>query len=312
MYAFQPGWGATPPATGTDFSASKLISYGNTATMNYYLESNNPPDMVWVNVGTKDSIAASFTYPLRGGRLVSDPQSNVTDQKDWTLHASGWYYGNKHPEGIGSKGYHGEPYQYAIMWYDPLDVIDAATPAQAQPYAVFDVSKYFYQSIVPTTGDGGKIGGIAYDATGGRLFVVESQNSTTGGVAIVHVFDVADTGTTLDATAPTAPSSLSITAQDATHANLSWTGSTDAGTDVEYVIYVNGYPAIRTTATSFDYTYVDEWAAGDATTDGWPSVVNLQFKIQAHDSYHNGSGFSNIVTHGFISNRWRVKAVIVE
>jgi len=292
MYAVGLGWGSTPPANDTKLSAQKLVSYGDSHNMKKYIESNTPPDLVWVKIGTKDSIIGTYPYPQRH-RLYSE-----TTSKNWLEHTTGWYYGNRHPEGSGDKGYHGEPYHYTLMFYDPSEIVSALHPHDVQPYAFYDVSSYFYRSIVQPGSEGENIGGIAYDESGHRLFVVESPSNATGGVAIVHVFDVSDAGSTLDTMAPSSPKNLQITSSDSTHVALSWTGSTDNLTSIAYIIYVNGYPVTRTKNTTYDYTNIDEWQGGDSSVEnGWPSIKIFMFKVVSQDAYHNQSEPSNMVTH---------------
>lgn len=284
MYAVELGWGSSPPANGTNLMAKKLVSYGSKSNMRRYLESNNPPDMTWVKAGAKDAIVASFSYMQRN-RIWSDSTTN-----DWQKHPGrGWYYGLRHPEGSGSKGYHGEPYHSTLMFYDPAEIASATNPSEVQPYAFYDISSHLYRAVVLPGIDGDSIGGIAYDENGHRLFLVEAPSNETGSRAIVHVFNVADNAGNLDTTPPTTPKNLTITSHDETHAALSWTGSTDTETEVAYIIYVNGFPTIRTRNTSFNYTYIDEWMAGLSGEEGWNPMNLFCFKVVAQDSYQNQS-----------------------
>lgn len=300
MYAISP-WTASsnPPAKGSTFASTQLISYGNTSNMNDYGFSNIPSDMVWVSDGTKNSIIANGLYFGRW-RLASD---QVTT--DWTKNANGWYYGIKHPEGAGGKGYHLEPYSQALLLYNPDDLANAAKgaikPNQVQPYAFYDWSQYAYDNPYHTTLDPKKSAGIAYDATDHILYVAEPASTATAGRVIVHVFSVQDNPGSLDTSPPTAPSSLVAKKVSDSEVDLSWTGSTDDKTGVTYVIYVNGYPVLRTTQTSYQYTYVKQWENGAAGSEGWASTYKFVFRVAAQDKYYNTSQLSNASQVQFLS-----------
>jgi len=296
MYAIKPFSSGTPPSSGTDLSNTQLVSYGNTANMTNYLDSNNPADFVWVESGTKSAIVCYKVYVGRE-RLYTDTTTN-----DWTVTSNGIYYGNRHPEGLGSKGYHGEPYSFSLGFYSTDDIAavyagtkDADT---VQPYVYYDISDVFYASTAPGT-DGVESRGIAYDPDGGKLYVAEAASNATSGRVIIHVFSVSDESGSLDTTPPTDPSNFSVGTETGPTGTvqLSWTGSTDSN-GVHYIIYLNGYPVIRTDNTSYSYTYLDDWRDGDDTANGWPSVTDFEFKVLAEDDYHNQSGFSNTDTVG--------------
>jgi hypothetical protein len=53
-----------------------------------------------------------------------------------------------------------------------------------------------------------------------------------------------------DSTAPTTPSGLTITSQDATTVTLAWTGSTDAGGGVRYQVLRDDRTVLSTTANT--------------------------------------------------------------
>lgn len=90
-----------------------------------------------------------------------------------------------------------------------------------------------------------------------------------------------------DTTAPSAPSNLSATAADSTTVNLSWSASTDSGTNATgvagYNILRNGAVVAQTTETS----YTDSGLAADTA---------YSYVVQAYDKAGNVSNNSNEAT----------------
>lgn len=294
MYAISPWSTSSPlPPSGSTFASTQIISYGNTSNMKDYGFSNVPSDMVWVSAGTKNSTNSVVANGLYFGRWRLAGEQSTTD---WTKTASGWYYGIKHPEGAGSKGFHNEPYSHALLFYNPDDLANAAKgaikPNTVQPYAFYDWSQYAYDNPYHTTIGPKRSSGIAYDETNHILYVVEPASQATANRDIVHVFSVSDNTGTIDTLPPTAPSSLSAKVT-ASGIDLSWTGSADDKTDVTYVIYMNGYPVLRTKQTSYLYNFVDQWKQGATGGEGWSPVDKFVFKVAAQDQYFNTSQLSS-------------------
>jgi hypothetical protein len=84
-----------------------------------------------------------------------------------------------------SKGVHGYPYVPYVWAYDASDLAKVAAgrtrPWDVQPYAVWSLS-------LPRGKDSGAVGGAAYDAQTGRLFVSEMFGDGT--MPVIHAFSL--------------------------------------------------------------------------------------------------------------------------
>jgi hypothetical protein len=96
-------------------------------------------------------------------------------------------YGEPQPGACGeSKGYHCDPYERQVQFYD-VDELGAVALGQREswavlPYAVWRPAEFLLQG--PTCGD---VGGMAYDPWGRRLFLVERGVGENNG-AVVHIW----------------------------------------------------------------------------------------------------------------------------
>lgn len=99
-------------------------------------------------------------------------------------------YGLGEPGGCSPyKGYHCDPYEIQIIFYDPEEI--AATlrgkgkPWELRPYAVWRPTDLWSETC-------GSIGGMAYDAKNQLLYVVE-KSAGPYGKAVVHTYGVRET-----------------------------------------------------------------------------------------------------------------------
>jgi hypothetical protein len=89
----------------------------------------------------------------------------------------------------GSQGYHGYPYTAQVLFYDPDDLAARIAGTQ-QPYEVLP-----YASWTPAElwrHDCPDVGGLAFDATAGRLYIAERLAGPFG-EGIIHVWELSDT-----------------------------------------------------------------------------------------------------------------------
>ena len=99
-------------------------------------------------------------------------------------------YGEPPPGSCGeSKGYHCDPYEREVIFYDVQELGAAAQGARpawsVQPYLVWRPQEFFLQGR-----SCGQVGGMAYDVVSQRLFVVEKGIGDNNG-AVIHVWRVA-------------------------------------------------------------------------------------------------------------------------
>jgi hypothetical protein len=93
-----------------------------------------------------------------------------------------------------SKGYHGYPYTGQVLFYDPADLAAGlsgeTSPWLILPYAVWEPEELWNQECP-------SVGGLAFDATGGRLYLAERLAGPFG-KGIVHVYQLEDAGPLFD------------------------------------------------------------------------------------------------------------------
>ena len=201
------------PGTGTIPSKLAWQQYG---------DADRWDDGAWLSIGNKSAVAIAGTKAER------------------TVWSGLQYYGGELPHECSTgKGYHGEPYYGAILFYDTADLAAVASgkiPSyQPQPYAIFQIEALRYTGCQREA-----FGGVAYDRTNELLYVMELHVPVYGEYdrsPIVHVFRVTDAGQPPDTQPPTVPQHLSAQALTSTQVTFNWQPSTDNVGGVIYVVY---------------------------------------------------------------------------
>lgn len=181
FFAFGP-WlnynGATPPANGAALSAQKLVSYPYTGQP----DPNRDPPSNFPDYQVPDSWdSASWIY--------TPTQHSVVVTGHRAMGAT--YYGDARPNDCTIyKGYHGEPYEPRIIFYDPADF---ALVAQGQkdsatvlPYLEWNPAQYLVNTCM------WDLTGSAYDAERGLFYLLQANADTEDGepTPLVYVFSV--------------------------------------------------------------------------------------------------------------------------
>jgi hypothetical protein len=172
-----------------------------------------------------------------------------------------------------SKGYHAYPYRYQVWAYNANDLAQvkagAMQPWDVQPYDVWELS-------LPYEGGGVRLGGAAYDAASGRLYV--SQKHVIGGMPVIHAFQLS-----ADAPAATAWGTIDFATQN----NLTITG-----TETWYE-----FTAARTGKATVDLSFLH--SAGDVnlqilsaslvplgSSNGTTNTERVDFNATAGSTYY--------------------------
>ncbi len=90
------------------------------------------------------------------------------------------YYGDARPDDCDIyKGYHGDPYEPRMAFYDPADLASAAEgdvdPWDVLPYLEWDPSDYIVETC------DGELTGAVYDEENGLFYVLQVGGDTVGG-----------------------------------------------------------------------------------------------------------------------------------
>ena len=96
------------------------------------------------------------------------------------------YYGEPRPGDCSPyKGFHSDPYEVQILFYDPQDIV-ARLQGSKEPW---EVLPYDHMTISGTGGIGecSEIGGTTFDQASGKLYVVEMEGAG-GGQSSIHVW----------------------------------------------------------------------------------------------------------------------------
>ena len=257
LYAFGPWNDGNPPPDGSAVDAVQLLKYDSDHTLRDYSHSDEWSDGAWLTVGNKSAVIFAGTKALRTS-------------------ASGLeYYGEPDVDGCGYKGYHGEPYYGAILFYDPMLLAEVAKgtiePHEVQPYAVFNVEDYTFRQGCRRS----ILGGIAYDRQRNLLYVMERLvDGFYDRRPIVHVFRVMDSGQEPDLEPPTTPQNLRADNVTSEQVELSWDASSDNVHLVGYIIYRDGEPIATTVITSYTDTRVNPSAVYSYTVVAWDARSN--------------------------------------
>lgn len=181
FFAFAP-WlnysGTTPPASGTALAAQKLVSYpyrGQAAT-------DNDPPSNFPDYQVPDSwdAAAWVDTPEKHAVVVVGHRA-----------MGATYYGDARPNDCTIyKGYHGEPYEPRILFYDPAELAQASQgtkdPNTIVPYLEWNPSAYMVNTCM------WQLTGVVYDEVNQLLYVLHAEADTEDGepTPLVYVFRI--------------------------------------------------------------------------------------------------------------------------
>lgn len=180
LFAFHP-WDSEDPSGGLDAAA-----------MLWYRELY--PDCAGPNVGDKENCDfPDFTMCdkwLGASFIESGPRRAVVMLGVKGLGSNG--YG---PPGEGDcnpyQGYHCDPFERQVIFYDVDELGEVALgdrdPWSVVPYAAWKPDELFLRDDEGLTC--GETGGMAFDAAGGRVFMIE-KGFGAGNSAVVHVWTI--------------------------------------------------------------------------------------------------------------------------
>ncbi len=228
-------------AAGGTVDAIELLKYDQAHPIQSYSNADNWADGAWLEVGNKSAVVFAGTKAervfVRGGPkpALQRPESGLL------------YYGPPGPHGCGNKGYHGEPYWGAMLFYDTAELAEVAEgkldAGEPQPYAMLQVENVLLRRGCRKS----ILEGTAFDRQRRLLYVVEGRaDGEVERRPIVHVWRLEDRGGLPDREPPTPPSEVRVRAA-AGGAEVSWAASQDAGGTVAYVVYRGDEPIAITT-----------------------------------------------------------------
>lgn len=177
LYAIAPWAAGSTLAAGTKLPDVTLLEYPSGASglaTNFpnYQPNDLWNDAVWVKSGDKHAVLfaghKANSYCYGEGSACGDPCD-------------------------ASKGYHGYPYAPQLIWYDVSELAQVAQ-GQRTPDSVVPYSNW--TPISKTWGTGqcsSGYGGVAYDASNQKIYLVELA-ADTDGAPIVHVLQVKAAG----------------------------------------------------------------------------------------------------------------------
>jgi hypothetical protein len=179
LYVMAPWLDGSPPAAGSDLDAITLIYY------RWFIEcTNNQYDQcdftgyrvddqwgggAWVDTGSHQAILI-FGLKGLGDSCYGDPGVECPT-----------------PACEDSRGYHSDPYEPQILFYDPDQVAEIVAgsrdPWDIQPYQVYSPQTEVFDP------DCGVLGAVAFDRDNGLIYVAEQAAGEWGDTAI-HVWQV--------------------------------------------------------------------------------------------------------------------------
>lgn len=258
LYAFGPWNDGNPPPNGSSVTAVELLKYNEDHRLRNFSNSDEWSDGAWLTVGNKAAVIFVGTKALR-------------------TRASGLeYYGGPGVDGCGYKGYHGEPYYGAILFYDPYLVAEVAKgnlrSDEVQPYAVFNVDDYMFRQGCRRS----ILGGVAYDRKNHLLYVVERYaDGYFERKPIVHVFRVTNRSRKPDTDPPTPPTNLRIAMLTPTEVTLVWDPAVDDVHLAGYIVYRDGEPIATTVEPTFTDDKVNPAATYIYAVRAWDARTNM-------------------------------------
>jgi chitodextrinase len=256
LYTYGPWNHGNPPPDDATLDAAQLLYYTPENPIMDYGNCDEWSDGAWMTIDDKSAVM------IAGSRSIRNTVNGLQ------------YYGEPGPHGIGYKGYHGEPYYKAMLFYDPVDFVAVVNGTkesyEPQPYAVLNVSKYMFKPAERST-----LGGVGYDRERGLLYVFETLVEGYYDVKpIVHVWKLTNQGGILDTVAPSPPSSLRTTQVASDRVSIAWDAATDDDQVSGYTISRDGVPIGLSSGLSF----MDEAVSPDVT---------YRYAVKAFDLLNN-------------------------
>jgi len=291
IYAIKPWPTGTPPENGAVLDAVPMLNYfsrdNKTQVMDYYLKPNTPGDGTWITINNKNAIVFYGTYAERD--KSRHKRYKYIPQWKYEVEATP----DEHGE---AKGFVGSPYQNALYFYDPNDILRGMRGEirmnQVQPYAAYSIERFVYSELNKSNWIHGM---ISYDSKGHILYVEEKLKGYDGfnPRSIIHMFKVKDIGTNIDETPPTDPTNLKIDSIDETRIKISWTPGKDSVTPTWHVVLRNDVAIsfVRPGQASYVDDKIKEWR--DLGTQ------YFRYQVMALDEYYNYSGRSNTAEYNF-------------
>jgi hypothetical protein len=257
LYAISP-WNENnghPPPPGTAMDSTRLLYYPDVDhRLDHFSAVDTWDDGVWLTTGHKSAVVFVGT---KGIREYGDLE----------------YYGIPQQDGCGGKGYHGEPYYPAMLFYDPADLAKVASGTleshQPQPYAWFNIKDLLF-----STGCGRDIlGGVGFDREHGLLYIIEKKgDGYEESKPIVHAWKLVDSPAAPDTTPPSTPTGLHATSVQADSVCLEWNPSNEDTRLAGYLLFRNGEPVSLDPQTSFCDTKVNPEGRYVYAVQAWDSV----------------------------------------
>ncbi len=181
FFAFGPWFnysGTNPPQNGAVLNAQKLVSYPYTGQP----DADRDPPSNFPDYQVPDSWdAAAWVYtPTQHAVVVTGHRA-----------MGATYYGDARPNDCTIyKGYHGEPYEPRVIFYDPADLALSAQglkdPATIVPYAEWNPAQYLVNTCM------WDLTGAAYDSERGLFYLLHANADVEDGepTPLVYVFSV--------------------------------------------------------------------------------------------------------------------------
>jgi hypothetical protein len=298
LFAVKPWDTDTPLGDGEDIDSKMLMCAGmdtanrrnyDASHWDFFSFSDQQLSVAWVEVGSRSAVilSGSISYLPADTEGDCDPNTEICEYyKDNVPYDNDALItpvdiSQTSPDACTAypHDYRAEPTERVLWFYDPDDLAAVASggdPWAPQPYATLNLEPYLWATERCLQD---RIGGIAYDQTLNKLYVVELRTDTTVSSSdispIIHVFQLSDSGLTADIVAPS-----QVTVNHDGTGNLSWSAAADDSGGVTYVVYRNGKPIRVTSETSYtdDVGYL---------FSGWP---NHTYTIDAQDSVGNSVG----------------------
>jgi hypothetical protein len=262
LYATAPWNDGDPPPPDSSLHAIELLKYPRGHAMQDYSNADDWEDGAWLTVGAKSAVIFTGVKAIR------------------TLTSGQQYYGAPQDHGCGDKGYNGEPYFGAILFYDPADLAAVARGRMSsydpEPYATFQVENILFKQGCRRD----ILGGAAFDRDHSLLYVMERLvDGIYDKKPIVHVWRLRDAQRLPDREPPTVPTAVQVARMDSRQVVLKWAASRDDVGPVIYLIFRDSLPIAITTGTSY-------------TDDSVSNNTTYEYRIEARDAVNNRSDLS--------------------
>lgn len=188
LFAFQVP--SSPPANLSKLTVDPLVYYPSTNPLQDYVACDAWRGVSWISSGGRATVL--FTGKKSYGESFYG-EGRPGDCEPW-------------------KGYHCDPYDFIITFYNPADLIAVAkgqrSPYTAKPYKSYSVKAQMWPKC------DGRLGGCAFDERLGYLYVVQPaayQEMADGPrLPLIHVWKLSDSGTPRDTVPPEPPQALQV------------------------------------------------------------------------------------------------------